>query len=96
MSAFLIVDVLVQDANGFELYRQKVASIVYDFGGKFLVRGGEYTIKQSELWSPNMLVIIEFQSRNQAERFVNSSEYKKIQLISKRTAQTTMVIVDGV
>ena len=43
-----------------------------------------------------MLVIIEFQSRNKAERFVNYSEHKKTQLISKRTAQTTMVIVDGV
>ena len=53
-------------------------------------------MEQSELWSPNTLVIIEFQSRNQDERLVNSSEDKKIQLISKRIAQTTMVIVDGV
>ncbi len=38
MSAFLIIDVVVQNANIFEPYTQKVASIIYDFGEKFLVR----------------------------------------------------------
>ncbi len=41
MAAYLIVNLDIHDAERFETYRQQVAPLVEQHGGRYLVRGGE-------------------------------------------------------
>jgi uncharacterized protein (DUF1330 family) len=40
MSAFVLVDIEVIDPAEYELYRKIEYSMIAEFGGKYLVRGG--------------------------------------------------------
>jgi len=41
MAAYILADVNITDAAGFEAYRQQVPATVAKYGGKFCVRGGK-------------------------------------------------------
>jgi hypothetical protein len=42
MSAYLITNLDVKDANDFEEYRAKVPALIRKHGGEYLVRGGTF------------------------------------------------------
>jgi uncharacterized protein (DUF1330 family) len=42
MSAYLIVDIDIQDAAGLEEYRKQVPATITKYGGRFIVRGGKF------------------------------------------------------
>lgn len=42
MAAYIIVDVDVQDAARFETYQQGVPATIAQYGGRYLVRGGQH------------------------------------------------------
>ncbi len=95
MAAYILAQLDVHDAEGFQLYREKVAPLVERFGGRYLVRGGEITELEGKLSAPR-LVIIEFADRAAAERWYRSSEYQEILPLRLNCANGTAVIVDGV
>ena len=51
---------------------------------------------ENELWTPTRLVIVHFQSRNDAEAFPSSDEYAPIKAVRYKNAKTTLCIVDGI
>jgi uncharacterized protein (DUF1330 family) len=44
MSAYLITNLNVKDANDFERYRAKVPALIRKHGGEYLVRGGTFIV----------------------------------------------------
>lgn len=95
MAAYVLAQIDVHDAAGFERYREKVAPLVGKFGGRYIVRGGEVTPLEGELSAPR-LVIIEFADRAAAERWYNSTEYQEILPFRTKSSNGTAVIVEGV
>ena len=65
MSAFVIVDVEVNDPIGYEDYKKLAAPAVALYGGKYLARGGKNETLEGD-WRTNRLVILEFSSVEQA------------------------------
>lgn len=95
MSAYLVVDVTVHDAEKYKEYAKQVPPFVEKHGGRYLVRGGETTVQEGE-WQPQRLVVAEFPSREHAEAFVNDPGYAPVAAIRHAAASTNMVIAEGI
>ena len=95
MPAYVIADVEVTDPDLFTEYRGLVEPIVKAFGGRYLARGGNSRLVEGER-SPNRSVIIEFDSMEQAIAWHDSEEYAPVKDMRLRSANTHLVIVDGV
>lgn len=95
MAAYVIVEIEVTDAVGYEAYRKLAGPAVSAYGGKFLVRGGT-TVTLEGNWQPKRLVVLEFPSLEQARIWWDSAEYRAAREIRERTAATRMVVAEGV
>lgn len=94
MAGYVIADVSVQDAAGFEEYRKLVPATVQKYGGKFLVRGGALEVLEGA-WKPARVVVLEFPSLAEARRWYFSDEYKPAKEMRLRTALSNVLIVEG-
>ncbi len=94
MPAYLIANVDVKDAGKFKDYMKATPPVIKKFGGKFLVRGGDFEILEGG-WNPKRLVLVEFESMQKAKHFYNSPEYKAIIDLRQSSAYTEWVFVDG-
>jgi len=95
MSAYLVVDSHLTDPALYEQYKLQAKPLAEQHGGEYLARGGPMSIKESALWSPTRMVLIRFPSVSQAEAFYQSPEYQKALQISKKSAERTVVILEG-
>jgi len=95
MAAYVIVDIQVTDPVGYEEYRKLAPPIVAAYGGKYLARGGKTETLEGD-WSPNRLVILEFESAERAKEWLNSPEYRVPRQLRRQTTQTNMVVIEGV
>ena len=95
MTAYLIVDTKINDEVAYEEYKIRAKPIVESYGGEYLVRGGNITVSENELWTPTRLLVVRFPSREEAENFLSCDEYAPIKAIRNKYAQTSMTIVDG-
>jgi uncharacterized protein (DUF1330 family) len=94
MAAYLIVDLDVKDAKGFDAYRQEVGPTIAQFGGKPVIRNGAFEVLEGN-WKPKSVVMLEFPSMDALKRWYNSPEYKP--LIAKRQAAAAgnLIAVEG-
>jgi uncharacterized protein (DUF1330 family) len=95
MAAYLLAQLSVQDAAGFQRYREVVVPVIERHGGRYLVRGGATDVLEGELAHPR-LVILEFPDATAARRFYDSPEYQAILPLRLASADGTAVIVEGV
>jgi uncharacterized protein (DUF1330 family) len=95
MSAFLIVDTKIKNAEAYEKYKKQAKPIVEHYGGIYRARGGNMDIRETNLWSPTRIVIIEFPDFKSARAFVDSPEYAPVKEIRLTHADCTSFIVDG-
>ena len=96
MAAYLVVDSQLTDPALYEQYKVKAKPVAEKYGGEYLARGGEITLKETDLWSPTRMVLIRFPSAEQANRFYDSPEYQEVLKISKQAARRTVVVLDGI
>ena len=96
MATYMIVDVNIHDVDAYEIYKGKVAPIVTQFGGEYLVRGGEMDVIQEELWSPTRMVLLKFPSRARALGFMHSKEYAPVKQMRLDNSAGSLVILEGV
>ncbi len=74
---YMVVHLEVTDPEGFEKYRDKVPATIAQYGGKYLIRGGEMeTMEGAPL--PARTVVLEFPSVEQAKTWYHSPEYQAI------------------
>ena len=94
MSAFVITDVEITDANLYGQFFERVTSTVEAHGGKFVARGGTLEVILGE-WSPKRIAILEFGSLQQIRTWLASPEYTALSDIRSRSSKINMVIVEG-
>ena len=94
MSAYVIAEIEVTDPAVYEEYRKQVLPVVTQYGGKFLVRGGNVKSKEGG-WTPKRLVMLEFPSMAQAEKWYQSAEYAPLIELRQRASRGKLVIVEG-
>ena len=95
MVAYLIAEIDVHDASGYEEYRRLAGATLRAFGGRFLVRGGEIEALEGN-WRPRRMVVMEFPSVELARAWWASPDYATARAIRQRTATTRMIVAEGV
>jgi uncharacterized protein (DUF1330 family) len=95
MSAFLVVDTKIKNPEAYEEYKRLAKPIAEKFGGVYRVRGGVLDVRETELWSPVRIVIIEFPDVKSAQAFVDSEEYEPVKPMRTENADCTLFIVEG-
>ena len=95
MSAYVIVEVTVTEPQLFQEYGNGVPATIAAYGGKYLVRGGSVDPKEGG-WTPKRVVILEFASMDQARKWYGSPEYKPLLEMRLKSANSKMIMVEGV
>mgnify|MGYP001821383727 FL=1 len=95
MSAYLIADTAVHDPDAYEEYKTLARSVAEQHGARYLARGGELHVDDSDLWSPTRLVVVEFPDLEAARTFLASDDYAPAKSLRHQHADSTVVVVDG-
>jgi uncharacterized protein (DUF1330 family) len=95
MTAYVIVQIDIQDAQKFERYRAMVPPTLGPFGGRYIVRGGDAETLEGD-WAPARVVVIEFPGRDAAKQWLESDIYREARALRHAAAHTEAIVVDGV
>ena len=95
MSAYVIVDITIQDPDGYARYKEMATDTVGLYGGRYIARGGRTEILEGD-WTPTRVVILEFDSVDRARQWLESPEYRDARQLRHATARTNMIVVEGV
>jgi uncharacterized protein (DUF1330 family) len=99
---FVVLDITVHDTVMYEQYTTEIEPIVEKYGGKYLVRSGgvgfekdpdNEVIPGEGNWNPNRLIILEWNSMEELQEFINSAENQEIAQLRNNSASTKSVIV---
>jgi len=92
--AFIVVELNVKNQEGFQAYAQKVPETIAQYGGTYVVRGGNVeTLEGAE--PDGRVVILRFDSVDDAKTWMTSPEYAAIKDIRHQTAATRSYMVEG-
>ena len=94
MKAYCIVYERLHDQKMFEEYRKQVMPTIEAYGGKFLVRGGKVDPKEGG-WNPKRIVVLEFPSMAQAQKWYQSPEYAPLITLRQKAAKGKLILVEG-
>ncbi len=94
MTAYVIVDIEVHDPIGYEEYKKLSPAAVALYGGKYIARGGKTETLEGD-WSPSRLVILQFESSEQAKDWLNSPEYSEVKKMRHATTRSNMIVTEG-
>ena len=95
MPAFIIVDIKVTNPEKYEEYKKQVWPSIESFGGRFVVRGGRAETLEGD-WSPERIVVLEFESIEKAKQWWDSDEYRGPRDLRWNASTGNMIVVEGV
>ena len=95
MTAFLISDVTVKDADAFQTYRTRAATSIAQHGGKYLARGGGIEPLEG-VWGPRTIIIVDFPSTQPARVPYVSPEYASALEVRDKALSRNLILVDGI
>ena len=94
MPAYCIVYEHIDDPETFEIYRRQVMPTIDAHGGRFLIRGGTFTVLEGEM-PFERIAMLEFPSRKAAEDWYHSPEYQRILPYRLKATRCQFLVVDG-
>ena len=95
MSAYVISEVDVRDAAGFEAYRTIAAKTIAHYGGRYLVRGGAASAAEDGP-PPKTLIVVEFPSMERLREWYASPEYAEALKVRWTALDRRLIFVEGV
>mgnify|MGYP003612219834 CR=1 FL=1 len=91
---YWVVDLEVSDPEGYKDYQAFVRPFLAANGGRFLVRGGKMEVVEGTV-RPRV-VIIEFDSFEEARRVYHSMEYQEGRALRLGRSSGNVAIVEGI
>ena len=96
MKAYMIVRAVIQDREKFvNGYGIEAAKLVEKYGGKYLVRAPGAIALEGIDAENNSVVISEWPSKEAAQSFWNSDEYKKIKKLREGIAECYVLLIES-
>ena len=94
--AYVFAQINVTDPEVYEEYRSAAPDTVLEYGGRYLVAGGDPEIVEGEQNPGIRTLICEFPSRENLTNWYNSPEYTEIRKLRLRSANTLVWFMTGV
>lgn len=94
-AAYLIVEVDVTDTGAYETYKAGTPGVIAQYGGAFIVRGGETEALEGAP-PEGRVVVVKFPSMKQAKAFYHSPEYSELLKIRLAVSNSRGFLVEGV
>ena len=94
MAVYVVADLEITNPDEFQKYGQRVVEIVKEYGGRYLIRGGEPETLEGN-WKPKRLTILEFPTAEHVRTWYNSPEYQAIIGFRHRSCNTNLLLVSG-
>ena len=95
MSAYVIVNVKVHDAETYKEYVKLSPVSISAYGGRFLARAGRTEVLEGDA-PANRMVVLEFPSYDRAREWWNSETYRMPKALRQSASEASMILVDGV
>jgi uncharacterized protein (DUF1330 family) len=96
MPAYIISEVSeVVDPAAMEKYKALAEVTIKQYGGRYLVRGGEWENLEGE-WELERTIVVEFPSWERAKAWYRSPEYATALELSRVALKRKMLMVNGV
>ena len=96
MPAYAIGQLTMRDPSWLAEYGPKTAALVEKHGGKYLVRGGAMERLEGEGGLPNVMVVLEFPTLEQARAWYHDPEYAPMIKLRQAGSDLDFILVDGV
>lgn len=91
---YIIGHITVNDPEAYKEYIEKDTPILRRLGAVPIVRGGQSTLLEGE--AHNRHVVFEFPSYADAQAAYNDPDYQEVAKIRRRSASSTIIVVEGV
>lgn len=91
---YIIGHITVNDPEAYKEYVERDTPILQALGGRFVVRGGQAQVMEGE--ALNRHVVIEFPSYEAALAAYHDPAYQEVADIRRRTADSVILVVEGV
>ena len=95
MAAYILVEIAVHDAPGFERYRETVVPSIVAYGGRFVVGAGR-SRRSRATGSPSASRSWSFRTARARGPGGSRPEYAEPKALRLATASSRMILVDGV
>jgi uncharacterized protein (DUF1330 family) len=95
MAAYIVVQIRVHDAARYDDYKAAAQVTLKSFGGRYVVRGAPCETLEGA-WAPTRFVVLEFPDQERARAWWSSAEYAPAKAIRHATAETDMILVEGI
>ena len=94
MTAYLVLDLTVNDLADFLPYVQAIPAFIVKHGGRYASKGADPVVIEGD-WSPQRLVILEFPSRSHVQAFLGDPDAQELFARRHRSTTSRLVLVDG-
>ena len=94
MTAYMIVNVDMQDPAAYEEYKSKAPAIVRKHGGEYLARGGKFVVLEGD-WEPSRIAMLRFPDIASAQALYDDPEYQPLKALRQRVSKMDIVVVEG-
>jgi uncharacterized protein (DUF1330 family) len=95
MTAYLISDISMRDADAFQNYRTRASASIAAYGGRYLARGGAIETLEGT-WNPRTIIIVEFPTVEQAHAWYRSTEYASALEVRDDALSRNLILVEGI
>ena len=95
MAAYVITYLEITDPTAFQAYRKLAAPTFAPYGGKPVVVDGPFEILEGMI-QPRSVVVIEFETMEQARKWYASPEYAQTIPLRQQAANASLILVEGV
>jgi len=90
---YLVANIRVNDKEKFQNFSGMAGPVIQKFGGKILARGA--CADRHEGILTGVVMMIEFESKEVAEKFYFSDEYQAAKAVRDECADTDLMIIEG-
>jgi uncharacterized protein (DUF1330 family) len=94
MPVYLFAYIEVNDADMYSRYVENARPIIKQYGGRYLVQGGD-AVPLSGDWAPKRVIVIEFDTVERLQQCFRSSEYRAIAPLREQSTRSRSIILQG-
>ena len=90
---YLVANIRVWDTEKFQRFSGIAGPAIQKFGGKILAKGPCADRHEGDV--DGVVMMIEFESKSQAENFYFSDEYQAAKAVRDECSETDLMIIEG-